>query len=86
VCPARHCTGWQNAAYEELVEEAKRVTDQATRMRLYNQADKILVEEAAIIPLAYGQRYFLVKPWVKKYPMSPGIKSVSWKDVIIEPH
>jgi oligopeptide transport system substrate-binding protein len=84
VCP--DCTGWQNAAYEELVEEAKRVTDQAARMRLYNQADKILVEEAAIIPLAYGQRYFLVKPWVKKYPMSPGIKSVSWKDVIIEPH
>jgi hypothetical protein len=45
---------WQNEAFERLVEEAGQVTDQAERMKLYRQADKILVEEAAIMPLYYG--------------------------------
>jgi ABC-type oligopeptide transport system substrate-binding subunit len=85
VCQARLHSRWQNEIYEELVEEARRVTDQTERMRLYRQADRLLVEEAAIIPLAYGRWHFLVKPWVRKFTTSPG-KSVSWKNVIIEPH
>jgi ABC-type oligopeptide transport system substrate-binding subunit/class 3 adenylate cyclase len=78
-------TGWQNKAYTRLVEEARRVTDQAERMHLYGQADRILVEEAAIVPLTYARWHLLVKPWISKYPMSP-IYVWFWKDVIIEPH
>jgi oligopeptide transport system substrate-binding protein len=70
---------WRNAAYERLVEEARRLTDQLERMKLYQQADRVLVEEAAIMPVSYNQRHLLVKPWVRRYP-GP------WKDVIIEPH
>lgn len=78
-------TGWQNEAYARLVEEARRVTDQAERMQLYGQADRILVGEAAVVPLTYARWHLLVKPWVSKYPMSP-IYVWFWKDVIIEPH
>jgi oligopeptide transport system substrate-binding protein len=57
-------TRWQNTTYAELVEEARRAMDQAERMKLYSQADRILVEEAAFVPLAYGRWPFLIKPWV----------------------
>ena len=78
-------TGWRNEVYDRLVEGARRVTDQGERMKLYGQADRILVEEGPIMPLAYGRLHLLVKPWVRKYPMS-ATNWWFWKDVIIEPH
>jgi oligopeptide transport system substrate-binding protein len=78
-------TGWRNEAYDRLVEGARRVMDQEERMRMYGQADGILVEEAPVLPLLYWRFHLLVKPWVRKYPTSP-MKTWFWKDVIIEPH
>ncbi len=77
-------SGWREPTYERLVEHARRRMDHAERMRLYRQADRILVEEAAIVPLAYHVSRVLVKPWVRlqrarAYP-------ILYKDVIIEPH
>jgi oligopeptide transport system substrate-binding protein len=83
--PVRRWTRWQNGAYDRLVEEARQVTDQGKRMKLYGQADRILVEEAAIVPLTYERLHLLVQPWVRRYPTS-AIKYWFWKDVIIEPH
>jgi ABC-type oligopeptide transport system substrate-binding subunit/class 3 adenylate cyclase len=83
--PIRLWTQWQNEAYDSLVEEARRVTDQGERMRLYQEADRILVEEAAIMPLAHRGLHLLVKPWVSKFPTS-ALEQWFWKDVIIEPH
>jgi len=85
VCGTRRYIRWRNETYDKLVEEARRMTDQEERMRLYQQADRILVEEAAIIPLLYRRLHLLVKPWVSKYPTS-GISVWFWKDVIIESH
>jgi len=78
---------WRNEAYDRLVEKARRLTDRGERMELYQQADKILVEEAPIMPLIYSRQGLLVKPWVRKYPTSPiVIEYFFGKDVIIEPH
>jgi ABC-type transport system substrate-binding protein len=82
---ARHYTHWQNEAYGRLVEKARRTMNQEERIKLYGQADRILTEEAAIVPLAYARWHSLVKPWVSKFPMS-AIKWWFWKDVVIEPH
>ena len=57
--------------------------DQEERMELYQQADRILVQEAPIMPLIYGRLHLLVKPWVRKYPTS-AIEQRFWKDVVIE--
>jgi len=78
-------TGWRNEAYDRLVEEARRVRDQAARMKLYRQADRILVEETAIMPLHYSRLHLLVKPWVSRYPTSATVERF-WKNVVIEPH
>jgi oligopeptide transport system substrate-binding protein len=82
--PIRRKT-WQNEAYERLVEEARRVQDQGERMKLYQAADTILVEEAPIVPLYYDQSGYLVKPWVRKFRKS-ALGWEFWKDVVIEPH
>jgi ABC-type oligopeptide transport system substrate-binding subunit len=85
VCPARRRAQWRNKVYDRLVEEARRISDQEARLTMYQQADKILVEAAAIMPLLHRRLHLLVKPWVSKYPTSP-ISVWFWKDVIIEPH
>jgi oligopeptide transport system substrate-binding protein len=77
--------GWQAEAYDRLVEDARRVMDQAERMEMYRQADRILMEEVPLLPLCYGRFHMLVKPWVKNLLTSP-MKWWSWKDVVLEPH
>ncbi len=78
-------TGWQNKSYDELLERARRITDQSARIRIYQQADRILMEESVIMPLHHTRWHLLVKPWVRRYPTSP-LRQSFWKDVIIEPH
>jgi oligopeptide transport system substrate-binding protein len=81
----RRRTRWRNNDYDRLVAEARGVLDPGERMRLYQQADRILAEEAPIVPLLYDRFHLLVKPWVKKYPISP-MGAWFWKDVILELH
>jgi ABC-type oligopeptide transport system substrate-binding subunit/class 3 adenylate cyclase len=78
-------TSWQNHEYQNLIETARYAPDQGERMKLYQQADRMLMEEAVIVPLSYTRDHILVKPWVKKYPIS-SIKWLYGKDVLLEPH
>ncbi len=59
--------------------------NQEERIALYQEADRILVEEAAIVPLAYDRIHILVKPWVRNPPIA-ALGGWFLKDVIIEPH
>jgi ABC-type oligopeptide transport system substrate-binding subunit len=79
-------TKWQNETYRELVETARRTLDQQERMRLYEQAERILVEQVPITPTSYAREHRLVKPWVKRFPTSSIWADTFWKDVVIEPH
>ncbi len=76
---------WRHSVYERLVEDARRATDQRQRLELYVQADRILVEEAVIVPISYSRLHLLIKPWVTRFPMST-IKYWFFKDVVLEPH
>lgn len=82
-CSVRRRIGWQNPVYESLVARAARAADQPERLRLYQQADQLLVTEAALVPLSYGRLHRLVQPWVKHLPASP-IRWWFWKDAVIE--
>ncbi|MCG3209673.1 MAG: hypothetical protein FOGNACKC_03300 [Anaerolineae bacterium] len=81
----RAWTGWHHPQYQQLIEEARHVSDQARRIEMYQQADKLLISEAAVIPLLYGRRHVLVKPWVKRLPTS-AVSRHFWKEVVIEAH
>jgi ABC-type oligopeptide transport system substrate-binding subunit len=74
---------WRDEDYVRLVEAAGQVMDQEERIEMYRQADQILVDAAAIVPLTYWRSHFLIQPWVKRFPTS-AIKWWYWKDVVIE--
>jgi oligopeptide transport system substrate-binding protein len=58
-------TGWENERYEELLALALAELDTAQRVEHYKEADKILVEEqAVVIPLLYIQQPVLAKDGV----------------------
>jgi oligopeptide transport system substrate-binding protein len=78
--------GWRNAEYERLITQARNATDQAGQLKLYAHADRMLVEEAAIIPFCYGRRHLLFKPWLRRLSQSVASSSWWWTEVIIEPH
>jgi oligopeptide transport system substrate-binding protein len=85
MCVCIKWTAWQDLAYQRLLEQARRVMDQKERIELYRQADKLLVEEAVIMPFTYGRIHLMIKPWVTRFPTS-ATRWWYWKDVIIEPH
>jgi oligopeptide transport system substrate-binding protein len=77
--------GWHCEPFDSLVNEARRTMDPQARMRLYQRADRILVEQAPVVPISHMRLSLLVKPWVTRYPASP-LRQWFWKDVVIEPH
>ncbi len=82
---ALHQQHWHNEQYEQLLETARRVNDPVERLKFYQAADRLLVQEAGIMPLIYVHRHLLIKPWVKRYPIS-ALDAYYWKDVIMEGH
>jgi oligopeptide transport system substrate-binding protein len=82
--PIRPRTHWQNEEYDGLVDKARRILDQEERLKLYGQADRIMVEEqAVIVPLSYIKSHVLVKPWVRQFPASEPNQWL-WKNIIVD--
>ena len=52
--------GWSNADYDALIEAAYKATDKAERSTALHSAEKLLVEEAAIVPLVYNQSFAFI--------------------------
>jgi oligopeptide transport system substrate-binding protein len=76
---------WRNKDYVNLVKQAQHSLDQEERIKLYGEAERILVEEAPIMPIFYWTTRLLVKPWVTRFPTT-GLREWFFKDVIIKPH
>ena len=82
----RRFTGWHNSAYDRLIEEARGVFDHAARLRLYHQAEDLLLQEASVAPMFYPHIPMLVKPWVQHYAIAPTQGEQGWKGIVIEAH
>jgi ABC-type transport system substrate-binding protein len=78
-------THWHNPIFEALIEEGRRTLDQVRRVELYRQADRVLTEEACVLPLFYGHIYQLIQPWVHE-PTGSSMYSSQWKDITLMPH
>jgi ABC-type oligopeptide transport system substrate-binding subunit/DNA-binding SARP family transcriptional activator len=76
---------WKNETYDRLLAQARWALNPRERLALYRHAERILVEEVAFVPLAYGAGHKLVKPWVKRFPVSP-MSRWFWKDIVLEAH
>ncbi len=56
---------YNNPQVNKLLEAARIETDSKKRIDLYQQAEQIIVSDAAWIPLFVGDNYWLDKPYVK---------------------
>jgi oligopeptide transport system substrate-binding protein len=62
---------YSNPAIDSLLDKASVETDEAKSLEMYRQAEQMLVDDAACLPLWFGQNYILVKPYVKGYKLNP---------------
>jgi oligopeptide transport system substrate-binding protein len=58
-------TGWANARYDHLNDEADRAFDPAQRNAFMQEAEALLLDQAPIAPVYYGTRTYLIQPYVK---------------------
>lgn len=70
---------------DALLEEAREEEDVTARMNLYQQAEQMIVNDAACLPLFFDVSYTLVKPYVENLPLTP-LWIPRLRYVSIEPH
>ncbi len=76
---------YSNPEVDALLERAGVEPDYELSLSLYKQVEQKLVEDAACIPLWFGQNYILVKPYVKGYKLNP-MGFAMLNTVSVEPH
>jgi peptide/nickel transport system substrate-binding protein len=64
-------TRYNNPAFDEVFEKAIRETNDSLRYKLYQQADRIVMEDAPVVPLWYDKAVRLVQPYVKGFKPNP---------------
>lgn len=60
-------TRYNSAAYDAVFEKAIREDNDSIRYKLYQEADKIMIEDAPVVPLWYDEVVWLVQPNVKGF-------------------
>jgi oligopeptide transport system substrate-binding protein len=58
-------TGWKNPLFDQLLFEAARTADHASRNALLQKAEALLLEDAPLIPIYHYSHIFLIQPSVK---------------------
>ena len=62
---------WSNKEYDRLIIEASNSVDEAVRMERLHDAEKIMINEASILPIYFDSNIFYYKPYVKNFTRSP---------------
>jgi oligopeptide transport system substrate-binding protein len=62
---------YSNPALDKLLEQARSEPDVTMRMGMYQQAEQMLVDDAAAMFVVHNLDYGLVKPYVKGYVLTP---------------
>ena len=63
---ARH--NWRHTDFDDLVDRAARSMDTEERLRLYDEAQRLLIEDVGGVFLYYSTAAELRKPWLKGVP------------------
>ena len=64
-------TGWSNAEYDALLQQALTAPDDVTRFAIYNRMEQILIDEMPIIPIYHYKRVYLLDPVVQGWYPTP---------------
>ncbi|HNT54822.1 MAG TPA: hypothetical protein PKG95_08935, partial [Anaerolineaceae bacterium] len=64
-------TGYNNPEVDALLEQARSEPDPAVRIELYQQAERLIIEDGAVLPMFHSRMNQLVSPRVQGYTISP---------------
>lgn len=74
---------YSNPAVDSLLDEAAVEMDPALSLEKYREIERMLVEDAACLPLWFDENYILVKPCVEGYKLNPmGYASLNQVSII----
>ena len=62
---------YTNPEVDALLDKAAVEADNVKSLGLYQQVEQMLVDDAACLPLWFGENYLLVKPYVEGYKLTP---------------
>ena len=66
--------GYSNLEVDAVLVEARTEPDVVKRVKLYQDAEELIIKDAAWVPLWFtGERYVLIKPHVQDYRVTPMI-------------
>ena len=76
---ASYNTGnYSNPIVDKFLDQAATESDPSVRIKIYHQAEQMILNDAACLPLWNNTSYVLIKPYVKNYKINPmGIPSLS---------
>jgi len=60
-------TGWGDAEYDRLIQQAAGELDSSSRMELFQRAEALLLESAPIAPIYFGARVYAIHPAVRNW-------------------
>jgi oligopeptide transport system substrate-binding protein len=62
---------YSNPQVDKLLDAALTETNRNKRLRMYQEAEKIIVDEAPWVFLHHTERYVVCQPWIKNYSIHP---------------
>jgi oligopeptide transport system substrate-binding protein len=69
---AQNNTGnYSNPQLDSLLEKAAIEGNPSARLKMYQDIEQMIIQDAPILPLYFNRNYTLVKPYVKDYVRSP---------------
>ena len=77
--------GYSNSEVDSLIQQANQELDQTKAFAVYQQAEQQIVNDAACLPLTFGETYLLVQPYVKNVIVN-ALGTIDFNEVTISPH
>ncbi|EAV1163682.1 oligopeptide ABC transporter substrate-binding protein OppA [Salmonella enterica subsp. diarizonae] len=77
---------YKSPAFDRLIADTLKVTDDAQRSELYAKAEQQLDKDSAIVPVYYYVNARLVKPWVGGYTGKDPLDNIYVKNLYIIKH
>jgi oligopeptide transport system substrate-binding protein len=68
---AQNHGGYSNLEVDTLLDQARGTPDVEERLTLYQQAEQMILDDAAWVPLYFGVENWLVKPYVQGFQIPP---------------
>ncbi|MBI4789745.1 MAG: peptide ABC transporter substrate-binding protein [Chloroflexi bacterium] len=56
---------YSNPEVDKIIDQAGLEKDVASRFKLYQQAEQMILADAPVVPISYSREYWLTKPYVK---------------------